>query len=440
MEEIEQLRSEVNRRYTELKQRRDQSTMEIRRATQSTLEAALHRLAELEELRRIEDVKRSAVESGLVVSPVDIQRSGKCPLCPDDLTFTTCAPQPKFCCGVMVCIKCENSVRMRQDEALEKIKKANKSSREKEEAQSECLKWYNCFNCGLANGLQDIDISNMKRNAEAGKAWAQLEIGLMTMGGYGGFEKDRFKAAEWFSLAADQGNAMAISMLFLLWGEGFPELGVPSSKVKADKYMIQAAQHGCSLLQTRMARKEGEGSDKSLIWNTLAAAQGDTSAQFALANIHLHGTHGSPKSVFAAIYWFRKAALQGELTSQGCLAYTLLKAKEEIYDGEVDIAGYSAVPEARFWLSLSEKSQKQMHIPPMPRPEALRIVDCGHCGTSLDEGARLLCSACRSIGYCSKSCQGKHWKMGHKRDCASVCMWINKAKDRPSNIHIANLG
>jgi TPR repeat protein len=284
--------------------------------------------------------------------------------------------------------------------------------------------------------LEDAENASLARNAEAGRAWAQLQMGLMTMEGDGNIEKDRFKAAGWFSLAADQGSAMAMSMLSVLWEEGFPELGVPSSKQKADQYMIQAAKHGSSIHQSEMAGLAREGSESSLIWYTLASAQGDAKAQNALGGFHMNGTHGMPRSVFAAIYWLRKAALQGEPTAQGCLAFALLMAKSLIYDGQEDIVGYSAVPEARFWLGLSEDTLKKMQVPPLPRPEMLQTIKCGRCGeTAMDKRTHRLCSKCKCIGYCSKSCQAAHWKMGHKRDCASVCACIEEMKNRPSTYY-----
>jgi TPR repeat protein len=73
--------------------------------------------------------------------------------------------------------------------------------------------------------------------------------------------------------------------------------------------MLQAAQNGSPVHQSAMARLAREGSDTSLIWYTLAATQGDATAQNALGDFHVNGTHGMPQSVFAPIYWLRKAAL-----------------------------------------------------------------------------------------------------------------------------------
>jgi MYND finger/Sel1 repeat len=336
----------------------------------------------------------------------------------------------------MFCLHCTKRIIQHQKETVEKLDKA-KSAPEKQQVKFEYAGWFCCPDCGTASRDREEDeVSILSRNAQAGKSWAQLQIGLFTMQGAFGLEKDRGKAAEWFSLAADQGCAAAMSMLSRLWKDGFPERGVPSSNEKADQYITQAARNGSGPDQNTVACKEQDGSEKSLIWHSLAAAQGVPASQHALAHFHMVGSHGMPQSLFAALYWVRKAALQGDAEAQGNLASALLTAKATIYDGLLDIAGYSAVPEARFWLGLHEEGMKKLHQAPMPRHEKLQMIACGHCNKSHHECTALLrCSKCKCICYCSKSCQTQHWKMGHKRDCAGVCVWIDAMKHRPSNIY-----
>lgn len=44
---------------------------------------------------------------------------------------------------------------------------------------------------------------------------------------------------------------------------------------------------------------------------------------------------------------------------------------------------------------------------------------CGNCGVMEETGKKLLrCSRCKIAMYCSKDCQVKAWKSGHKRECA----------------------
>ncbi|EKM51101.1 uncharacterized protein PHACADRAFT_263071 [Phanerochaete carnosa HHB-10118-sp] len=39
------------------------------------------------------------------------------------------------------------------------------------------------------------------------------------------------------------------------------------------------------------------------------------------------------------------------------------------------------------------------------------------CVVCMDESAEMLCSQCKSVRYCSKECQMKAWKAGHKQNC-----------------------
>ncbi|GJE96011.1 zinc finger MYND domain-containing protein [Phanerochaete sordida] len=39
------------------------------------------------------------------------------------------------------------------------------------------------------------------------------------------------------------------------------------------------------------------------------------------------------------------------------------------------------------------------------------------CDVCMDDDAEMLCSQCKAVRYCSKECQMKAWKEGHKRNC-----------------------
>ena len=46
---------------------------------------------------------------------------------------------------------------------------------------------------------------------------------------------------------------------------------------------------------------------------------------------------------------------------------------------------------------------------------------CEGCGTGTGEGKRLYaCAQCKLAFYCSRECQKKHWKAGHKQHCATA--------------------
>ena len=45
-----------------------------------------------------------------------------------------------------------------------------------------------------------------------------------------------------------------------------------------------------------------------------------------------------------------------------------------------------------------------------------RIRQCGGCGETTFKKMKV-CARCKKIHYCSKKCQRKHWKFGHKEIC-----------------------
>ena len=49
---------------------------------------------------------------------------------------------------------------------------------------------------------------------------------------------------------------------------------------------------------------------------------------------------------------------------------------------------------------------------------SFRFCDCKDCRTTLHKP--LVCVACKLAAYCSKECQTKAWRAGHKRECEAV--------------------
>lgn len=48
------------------------------------------------------------------------------------------------------------------------------------------------------------------------------------------------------------------------------------------------------------------------------------------------------------------------------------------------------------------------------RERTLEVMECDQCGK---KGASKFCSACHKVYYCSKECQRRAWKGGHKEEC-----------------------
>ena len=47
--------------------------------------------------------------------------------------------------------------------------------------------------------------------------------------------------------------------------------------------------------------------------------------------------------------------------------------------------------------------------------------NCGYCGAAAADGSQLkFCASCKSVGYCQKRCQKKHWSHGHRQVCRPI--------------------
>ena len=55
-----------------------------------------------------------------------------------------------------------------------------------------------------------------------------------------------------------------------------------------------------------------------------------------------------------------------------------------------------------------------------PAPEQSRRNDSICAAPGCPKEAHLKCSRCQTVRYCSRDCQGKHWKAGHSKACRAV--------------------
>lgn len=137
--------------------------------------------------------------------------------------------------------------------------------------------------------------------------------------------KDPAKAAEWYSKAADQGNASAQTDLgfMLLYGEG-----IPKDEKAGHLWLEKAAGQGDAKAQNLLgiAHLYGHGvkKDPSAAFPLFlkAADANDAGAQINLAGLYYDGT-GTSKNLAAAAQWFQRAAESGVALAQVRLAYML---------------------------------------------------------------------------------------------------------------------
>jgi hypothetical protein len=45
-----------------------------------------------------------------------------------------------------------------------------------------------------------------------------------------------------------------------------------------------------------------------------------------------------------------------------------------------------------------------------------KIFTCSLCGENMEDNS-IQCPKCRSLSYCSRDCQKKHWREGHSKEC-----------------------
>jgi TPR repeat protein len=171
-------------------------------------------------------------------------------------------------------------------------------------------------------------IAKLQREAEAGDADAQLDLGVMYAKGEG-VSKDAVKAVEWFQKAEAQGDAMAQYNLGWMYDNGE---GVPKDAVKAVEWYQKAAAQGLTDAQNRLGEMYANGKGvpkdavKAVEWYQKAAAQGDADSQRHLGWMYATG-EGVPKDVAKAVEWFQKAEAQGDVRAQYILGVMYAKGE-----------------------------------------------------------------------------------------------------------------
>jgi hypothetical protein len=201
--------------------------------------------------------------------------------------------------------------------------------------------------------------------AEKGDEVAQISLGSLYFGGHG-VPQDNSQAAFWWHKAADQGAVDAEFDLAHLYDTG---QGVPQDFSQAVAWYSKAAEQGNVGAEYNLAQKflDGQGVPQNLkgamFWFQKAAEQGESESQYMLGQLYEDGGYGYnahdsggierfglpksenaiPKDYLLAIFWYRKAAEQGNTEAQSHLG--------RLYeDGTGVPQDYS---EAYFWANLA---------------------------------------------------------------------------------------
>lgn len=167
-----------------------------------------------------------------------------------------------------------------------------------------------------------------------GEPDAQCALGARYASGEGG-EQDFAKSLEWYTKAAQQGNAKAQWNVAILYARG--PGGIAQDAQQAAQWCQQAADQGFAAAQATLGLMyaNGQGVEKdvgqAVTLLQQAADQGDTEAEYNLAIMHEQGLPTGSADLQQAFVWFSKAAEQGLPAAQERLGlmYAMGQAMEQ---------------------------------------------------------------------------------------------------------------
>jgi len=308
-----------------------------------------------------------------------------------------------------------------------------------QEVKSKNIREY-CPLCRTKNPTHKEGVKQLQKWVKKKKAWAQCTLGSFYENG-NGVKKDVKRAFNLYTLAADQGDANAQCNLGAMYQNG--ECTKPDVKRAVELYTL-AAEQGHAMAQSNLGvmYEHGQGVDKdekrAVELYTLAAI-GNPSAQFNLGNMYANG-QGVDKDENRAVELYTLASEQGDDQAQFNLGVMYANG-----DG-VD----QSFTKAREWFTKSASQGDKKAI------NALKTLDeaegrtttpssyvnsntifCSYCNKPEPTNTKFnKCKGCRSVSYCNRECQIKHWKTkpnGHKKQCkklAAAFKKLNKKKEK----------
>ena len=165
--------------------------------------------------------------------------------------------------------------------------------------------------------ISQADIEKLKRDAEAGDAEAQADLGVCYALGRGVKRDDR-EAVKWFRKAAEQGYAYAQSMLGRCYADG---QGVKQDYREAVKWIRKAAEQGNASAQFNLGVHYADGQGvkqdygEAVKWYRKAAEQRHAGAQYNLGVCYYMG-QGVIEDYTEAYKWFLLAGMNGKDVSE----------------------------------------------------------------------------------------------------------------------------
>jgi TPR repeat protein len=170
-------------------------------------------------------------------------------------------------------------------------------------------------------------LQRMEAEARSGKPGLARTLGDAYREGVGVVERDAAKAASWYALAAQAGDAAAASTLGAMYALG---QGVAKDDAAAFRYTLQAAQGGdeTALGNAGSMYEFGIGTVRddaqAVRWYRQAAEQGSVRGASGYGRALLIGKGGLSANAPEAMTYLRKAANAGDSAAQMFAAQTLI--------------------------------------------------------------------------------------------------------------------
>ena len=232
-----------------------------------------------------------------------------------------------------------------------------------------------------------------------------------------GTPQDLAEAARWHKAAAELGHPLAIDA----YGQCLQKLdGMAQDFSEAKSWFERSIelQKSTDFCRLGLMHLKGNGVPHNEIEGfsliKIAAEMELDFTQGHLGDCHRHGK-GVDKNLDEALKWYLRSADQEDVTAMTCAAQTMLEIALKY--GTVGMPGASPVHRTTHWLKKAVKLENKEAAGLLQKNKSSYgnlCVACDKDGT----GTELCCCArCKITHYCSKECQTRHWRKGHKNDC-----------------------
>ena len=386
-----------------------------------------------EEVERVEVLAKEANER-IVGKQVEQEETEMCQICLEDiLPIVSIEMQGKTsvyqqCCGKALCRDCGLQLGLR--EISDKYKGQTKKLR--------------CISCNVERG----DNNWLPHEAaRAGKGYALLAVAEAYYDGSSGLKKNRKKAFKLFCKAAQAGSTTAQTRVARFYYVGdlndkdlFDSYSLPKAKKWARKAADKGNQEAQMVLADIILKEESWSCDETYreeVYNllSLAAFQGHHLGCLRLGEWYeCYWTNSSDeekveKGILLSLYWSAKA-VELARDNNHCLSQLvchLVVAMAKWHDRPFfmleSYPGYSHIPLCA-WLTRRIAKNQPRFEGQVDEYKYFQVIMsttpwgfvCASCGSPYTEEFKV-CSRCKVFNYCSKECQVKHWKAGHKTDC-----------------------